>query len=448
MPNLAHRLYWSAYLAERLIGQARYPYAAPERIARDRDRNLRRMVAYAHRHVPYYRELFERLGLAPDDIQTFDDLRKLPLISVADLQRDPEAFRSTEIPDGELLAMASSGSTGNPHTVWHDLASLYVNLADGERERTLMQRAIGRRLFYRSMTIGVLTGQAVRVRKVARDNALWPRWLAPQQPRVPAPEGLAHTVEHLNSLKPDVLKGYGSTLAELFLHLDASGAPFHHPGAIRYNSDALPEAARAMIVGKYGIEVFSGYQSVEALRLAWECEAHQGYHINADHYPTRIVDSDGCDVAPGETGEVVICNLTNRGTVLLNYRMGDLAERIDAPCPCGRNLPRIGTVQGRNIDALLTSSGQRVYAVLLARAIREVAGVWQWQAVQATCDRLLLQVRLAPDCDREAVTRALATAVRTLLGEPMAVEVRCVDEIVRTPAGKLRYVINEAQPEA
>lgn len=448
MPSLARRVYWSAFVARRVIGQARYPYASPQRIARDRDRNLRRMVAYAYRHVPYYGETFRRLGLTPDDIRTFDDLRKLPLISVEDLQRHPEAFRSTEFRLEELLALASSGSTGRPHTVWHDLGSLYTNSTDAERDRRMLQAIIGRGVRYRSMSISSATGTGSAINAATRANALWPRWLALKRTAALEKESLEQMAERLSRVQPDQLGGYGSTIAALFEHLDAQGQPFHRPRIVRYASDALPASARAMIEQKYDCEVFSVYQAVEALKLGWECEAHQGYHINADHYPTRIVDAEGHDVADGKTGEVVICNLTNKGTVLLNYRMGDLAQRIDAPCPCGRNLPRIGWVQGRNADTLSALDGRRVHFSLISPTITERGDVWQYQMVQEASDRLVIKLRAAPECDREALTSALTTACQRTLGEAMRVKTHFVDEIPRTAGGKVRYVINKVKEGA
>lgn len=445
MPSLARRLYWSAFVARNVLGQARYPYASLQRIARDRDRNLCRMVAYAYRYVPYYGETFRRLGLTPDGIRTLGDLRRLPLISVEDLQRRPEAFRSTEFRLEDLLPLASSGSTGRPHTVWHDLGSLYTNSTDAERERRMLQVIIGRGFRYRSMSISDTTGQSSAVKAATRANALWPHWLALKRATVLEKESLEQMTERLNRVQPDQLNGWGSTIAALFEHLDAQGQPFHRPRIVRYASDALPASARTMIERKYGCEVFSVYQSVEALKLGWECEAHQGYHINADHYPTRIVDAEGCDVADGEVGEVVICNLTNRGTVLLNYRTGDLAPRIDAPCPCGRNLPRIGWVEGRSADTLSALDGRRVHFALISPTITERGDVWQYQMVQEARDRLVIRLRTAPECDREALTRAVTAACQRTLGEAMRVETRFVDEIPRTAAGKVRYVINKVE---
>lgn len=91
------------------------------------------MVAHAYRHVPFYRQAMGRLGLEPDDVSCCADLCRLPLISVDDLQRDPEAFRSTYRRDDLQVPLVTSGSTGNPRTVWHDLGSIYANAADGSR---------------------------------------------------------------------------------------------------------------------------------------------------------------------------------------------------------------------------------------------------------------------------------------------------------------------------
>ncbi len=173
----------------------------------------------------------------------------------------------------------------------------------------------------------------------------------------------------------------------------------------------------------------------------------QGYHINAT-LSHGIVNAAGEDVAPGEVGEVVISNLTNKGTVLLNYRLGDLAQRIAAPCPCGRNLPRIGFIQGRSNDTLLAADGQCHHWMPIERAIRQLDGVWQWQAIQSAPRQVTVALRLRPGCDRDAIERDVVAAVRAVLGEAMAVEVRAVDALSPTVGGKLRHVVNRLDESA
>ena len=53
-----------------------------------------------------------------------------------------------------------------------------------------------------------------------------------------------------------------------------------------YGGDGLPEAVRRLIEGDFGVAVFSAYQAIEALRIGFECEAHAGFHLNEDLYPS------------------------------------------------------------------------------------------------------------------------------------------------------------------
>jgi phenylacetate-CoA ligase len=326
------------------------------------------------------------------------------------------------------------------------MGSLCANVADSERERRMLQRTIGRGVGYRTLNFGVLDGHLFRVQTATRAGTLWPGRLGFRRTRVPETGGLDAMIERLNAERPDQLGGFGSTMTALFTRLDVRGAPFHHPRLMRYGADAMPETVRRMIVDKHGIEVFSAYQCVEALKIGWECEAHQGYHINEDHYPVRIVNESGDDVAAGETGEVVLCNLVNRGTVLLNYRIGDVAQRIDEPCPCGRNLPRIGYVQGRTTDSLLAMDGRRVSFTVLERAIRERGGAYQYQILQEGRDRIAIDYVAAPGCDHADLLARVTEAAHGALGEQVMVTLRPVAEIVR-PAGKWRYVINRTHAD-
>ena len=142
------------------------------------------------------------------------------------------------------------------------------------------------------------------------------------------------------------------------MHLDATGRSFHRPAIVTYGSDATSPAVRSLITENFGIAVLSGYGSYKAFGLGFECPAYLGFHINVDLYPMRLLDPGGREVPKGEPGEVVICNLVNRGTVLFNYRLGDLAAWLPGPYPCGRRLPLLSFIQRRVADWLQTPSGR------------------------------------------------------------------------------------------
>src|SRR4030067_870432 len=100
----------------------------------------------------------------------------------------------------------------------------------------------------------------------------------------------------------------------------------------------MSDGGREFFERELGIPVYSRYNAVEAFKIGFTCEERQAFHLNSDLTHVRIVDADGKPCAAGQTGEVIISNLVNRATVLLNYRLHDVAALSDELCPCGRTL--------------------------------------------------------------------------------------------------------------
>ncbi len=449
-PNLLSRAYWTAYLAWHVLGQARYPFRSAERIAADRDRRVCAMVAYAYRWVPHYTEALDRLGLTPADFRTFDDLQRLPLISSADLQAHPERFRSRQFGPDELRELRSSGSTGRPHVVGHTLSAIYQSVAHGERETSIHRRLIGKGRRLRALGLSSPHG-AGSLRPLTRANAFWPAWAnmwrRSQEARAQVDDAPEAILAAIDRRRPDIVYGYGSVLGRVAMHAHRHGLDFYRPRIIRFAADPLSPRARELFTAVYGIEVFSAYQSIEAFKIGFECEAHSGYHVNADLYPVRISDEDGRACPPGVVGDVVVSNLLNRGTVLLNYAIGDRAAWADAPCPCGRHLPLMSQLEGRDMDGVYRLDGSWATLAIIGPPLTRDPRIWQFQVVQHALDHLTVAVVLAPGASAADVERDLRTALQAVLGSAVRVDVRPVEELRRTGAGKLRHVIQELPPQ-
>ncbi|MCF0203621.1 MAG: phenylacetate--CoA ligase, partial [Bacteroidaceae bacterium] len=68
---------------------------------------------------PFYKKRFEEAGITPDDIQTLDDLRKIPFTTKQDL-RDTYPFGIASAPLEKCTRLhSSSGTTGNPTVILH-----------------------------------------------------------------------------------------------------------------------------------------------------------------------------------------------------------------------------------------------------------------------------------------------------------------------------------------
>ena len=213
-----------------------------------------------------------------------------------------------------------------------------------------------------------------------------------------------------------------------------------------YGGDAMSPSARALITDRFGIPVLSAYGANEAFSLGFECGEHLGYHVNVDFCPVRVIDSKGHELPVGERGEVVISNLVNRGTVLLNYRLGDLAAWLPGPCPCGRRLPLLTFMQSRAWDWIVTPSGKRRHPESVAMGLDVERDVIRYQAIQTAPARLTVKLVVAPGSNRNAIKQRVQRGLSERLGPGIATEVRFVDDLPRTARGKVRTVVGLEVP--
>jgi len=405
-------------------------------------RRLRSIVRHAYGTVPFYRETMDRLGITPHDLQSVADLAKLPLVEREHLQRDPEAFFSTAYVRARTVELRSGGSTGQPRAVFHDTVAILQGAAHLERDRAVIRPLLASGVGYREAILAPPFSSAYEVLQARRAHIVRPRrtWIERQYlSLLDSPAAIARQIE---AFKPDVLHAYGSALESLFALYAANGGTFHKPRVITYSADALSETTRRSIEEEFGIPVFAKYQAVEATPIGFECDRRQGYHLNVDLFPPRIVDAVGRTLPAGESGEVVVSNLVNRATVLLNYRLGDLGTLATEPCPCGRSLPLLATLDGRSDDVIILPSGRNVHPQALRTVFTGEERVWQYQIVQEAPNRFDVAVVAAPDVDRAGLRARVLAGLAARLVDPVTIEVTFVDAIARTAGGKVRPIIS------
>jgi phenylacetate-CoA ligase len=249
----------------------------------------------------------------------------------------------------------------------------------------------------------------------------------------------------INHFQPDVIQSYGSYLGILFSYLADTGESFHRPKVITFSSDGLADSVRQLIQGQFGIPVFSTYQANEALKLGFECENHLGLHLNVDLYPVRIVDATGQDLPVGETGEVVVSNLVNPATVLLNYRLGDLAAFLPEKCVCGRSLAMLSFTPGRTDDLITLPSGRIIHPQAVRTIFTVEEQVWQYQIVQNSSIHFSIKIVASKVVDRQKLKERVAAKFAERFGSEISTDISFVDSIDRTASGKSRPVISMTQ---
>jgi phenylacetate-CoA ligase len=429
--------------ARRENGIAYWPL---DRVLALQRRRVRAIVRHAYEQVPYYRTVMDQLGLGPADFRTADDLAKLPILTGQDVAQAPERFVARN-QNGRSFRIDSSGTSGKSKSIYYDHRALFLCLANGHRQRRVLAHFTGQTFGYRELALSRPGGVGVQMREFFEAYSWVPHRMDFRRQILPASTTLEEQVASINRFRPAVIRGYGSYIGTLFRLAWERGLRLEPPKVICYGADLMPAGDRELIEKEYKVPVLSNYQAVEALRIGFGCEERRGFHLSLDNVAVRVVDDDGRDVAPGGRGHIVISNLVNRATVLLNYRLGDIVGWSAAGCPCGRTLPMIENIQGRSDDVVMLADGSFRHALVLLEGLRMVPGVMQVQLVQEETARFVINTVGRPDANHLRAAAELTEALRKNVDAGANVEVRWMDSIPQEPGQKLKAVISRVGRE-
>jgi phenylacetate-CoA ligase len=446
LTRICSRLYGSAVIAAHLPGQRRIPFLPRAKLEAVRDLRIRRIVTYAARTVPFYREWFAQEGIDPREIRGAAELDRLPVIDRELVRTQPRRFLAETPASAAALSFLTSGSTGTPIEIHHDRFSLLANIPFGERERDPVIRGCGGSFRPKELYVGYETSTFKKVIAFYQDNVLSP--VRPRRCFVSLLEPIEKIAAIANAERPDILVGYGGWIDLFFRTIAARGIDLHRPKMVIYMGEALPHGGRAHIEEHFGIPVLSRYNAVEAFKIGFFCEQRTGFHIHEDLSHVRIVRPDGRTAQPGEQGEVVLSNLVNRATVLLNYPIGDVAALSPRSCPCGRTFRLLSELEGRIEDILALADGRFVHPRAVWQVFKSDRDVLQYQLTQRGRHRFELKLATMDEPAFQRACGRVLPELQKLLGPGVCVETGRQAGLIRPPGGKFRAVVSTCTPPA
>jgi phenylacetate-CoA ligase len=396
------------------------------------------MFAYASRNVPFYREHLQKNGLSVDDITGAGDLALLPAIDRNTVRKDPERFKSTGRQGKGAVEFRTAGTTGEPVTIWHDRKSLLLQVAYGARERTVISELLGGGLGYKVLHVDNPEGFLPRIFSFYRDSALTP--FEPKRHFLPLSSPVQDVVQELEEFRPDLLISYGSYIEHLARLSADGGLDVKWPRLVRFGGDGLSPGVRQLLKDRFGVRTISNYCALECLKIGFECGKGSGFHLHEDLCHVRIMNADGTEASPGQKGEVEISNLVNRGTVLLNYRLGDVAAITSERCSCGRTGLRLTELEGRVEDIIVLSNSRFVHPRAVWALFRHDPLI-QYQLVQHTCADFELKLVTGEKGIFERIRPEILRKLRELLGSDVKIVCTYVESPIRPATGKFRSVV-------
>jgi len=376
-----------------------------------RVRRLRAVVQSAYDRVPYYRALFNDAGLRPADIRSVEDLRFVPVTTPDQLRSAGDAGVATGVDRSAGRVMLTSGSTGQPRAIFRTPAE--DRLRSATEFRSMRWAGIGPRDVV--ATIGPFDAGTTTLLGLFRVVF------------VPIHLPVEQIVERLRQIRPTVLWAYPTVLRSLVHHC-GSIAAIGRPRLLVHSAEPLDDVLRDQARAGTTAALRNFYGSAEAGRIAWECAAGEGLHVNADCVILELADDPA---ARGAGRSVVITNLNSHAMPFIRYRLGDRCETIDRPCSCGVPLPLITAPRGREWDVISTPDGHLLSPFGIAPLLRRLEGLRRFRVIQVHQDRL--EVQLQFDRPRDAAAYGpVREEIRRYVGAAMAVEIVLVDQIADT----------------
>lgn len=433
-------------------------FLPPQAHAQAADRAVSTLVAYAARHVPYYRQLLRQFGFGPDRIRGVQDLPLLPALTKAEIQNDPNSFRSEWLPPGERVSavMRSSGTTGQPLSIAHTRRSRLAFA--GLKQREL------RWLRVDPMKVCAYVRAAVDLPRTS-GNRLLERgethraqgWMFVREMFQTGPlvafgdfNDIDEQLAWLRREQPHYLVSNAAHLEHLALAAGLSGPipGLHVATAV---SQQLTPEMRERIERSFDIPVHQNYGLNEIGIVATRC-AHDRYHVHAEHCVVEIVNEDGQLCRPGERGRVLVTGLSNLAMPLLRYDADDLAVAADGPCPCGRTLPGFAEIIGRYRRTALLPPGTWGYWEALLEALHRTlpasltGGMRKYQLHQFKDRHFELRLVMGNGPSDELAAAILAEWRKHAGPDGHALVIRCVDDIPRPRGGKFQNFSSDFVP--
>jgi phenylacetate-CoA ligase len=395
-----------------------------------------RALLLAAAEVPYWRDLYARLGFDPRGVRAVSDLQALPLLDKATIRAHTEAMKR---PGASGLARFNTGgSSGEPlvffigkERVSHDVAAKWratrwwgVDIGDPEV---------------------VVWGSPIELGSQDRVRAWRDRLMRTQL--LPAFEmsdaRLDGFIARIRAARPRMLFGYPSALSHIARHAEKRGLRVDDLG-IRVafvTSERLYDSQRADIQRVFGCPVANGYGGRDAGFIAHECP-HGGMHLTAEDIVVELIDREGRPVPAGQPGEIVTTHLATRDFPFIRYRTGDVGVLDDRVCACGRGLPMLREVQGRSTDFVVAANGTVMHGLALIYVLRDLPAVAGFRIVQETLAHTRVQVVPGTGFGADTVA-AVEKGLRARLGDTVRIEVEPVAQIAPEKSGKFRYVVSK-----
>jgi phenylacetate-CoA ligase len=393
-----------------------------------REKRLRAVIRNAYEHVPYYRSLFRSEGISPDEIRTVDDLRKVPVTSKNDLRAGGVERIASEWADlSKCIPSTTSGSSGQPFTVY----------------RT-QDEFLKRRLLILAALISIGYGPTDKLMLVGpqrpEKKEFYTRLGLFREEALPLSMPFEEQIRRMKDFQPSIMWGYTSAIRALIHDLGYPLRELVDPKILITSAEVCDAVLKKRLETDLDAEIFDFYLAEECGLIAWECPAHNGLHLNSDHFILELGDR-GEPSGSGGAGAAFVTSLYGFVMPFIRYDLGDLIVLSDKKCSCGCSFPLIEHPIGREDDVLILPSGKILSTMQFTWILEQLPAIDQWQVIQESEQHFVLKLVMGSELGQESI-QTIQARFLDYFAEPVRLDIQFVD-YMEHESGKFKSFISK-----
>ena len=400
-----------------------------EQLEANKLERLQALLRQAQTQVPYYRELFKKLGLDSRDITSLDDFAQIPILSKGTLRGRLGELKADNFASYKPYRTQTSGTTSRMTTLYRS------------RYHEAFRAAVVWRFYHQhghkfgDRWVNIVCRNFDPDSPVCEFNRIENCLLVNTYHIIRGSR--QEIVDAIREFSPNLIWTHPSTLGILAKYIVSRGlAPIEVPLVAVYSEKLFPHVRRALEAAFPG-RIIEYYANRENSFAAWGYADDHFYEVS--EYCHLEVANRAADDA---TGDLITTSLHNYAVPLIRYDPGDVVKwhgYADQQQP----YPVVELLGGRGKDVLVTRDGLTVPYFLAYIDAKDFNKLEKFQIEQLNIDEIILRVVPKANYNREQDEPLLLEYAAKSIAEKLKVHLEYVDDIPLTETGKYRSVISK-----
>ncbi len=404
------------------------------------EKHLKKLLLHAYKNVPYYHRIFDEIGLIIDGRVNLSKFNKIPILTKDIIRKHYTELLSKDYTTKNWYYKESGGSTGEPirivqddvYTHWRDAAErfYYVNMLNIDELscKKIVIWGSWSDLFQSTKGLKAKISNLVKNTKLLNCLKM-------------TEDDIERYIQIINSYKPDLVRGYSSSLYELCRYAEKKNLKVYTPKIVIGTAETLTPEMRGKIETLFETKLFNFYGAREVSGIAGECK--EGLmHIFSFYNNIEILDGENKYVKEGEEGRVIVTNLHNYSMPIIRFEIGDMAVLGPKRCKCGNLLPTLEKVTGRITECFVKEDGTTispVFFIILFLGVYEKRLFKKFQIIQE--DYKKIRILIVPETSKDIpYKKDIEEKIKLMMGKDCKINWEFVDEIPKTKSGKYVYI--------